>query len=77
LVRAAGLDAEVDAVATALAANAPLAVRGMKLSLNGIARGEVDLGGLREREAVCAASADLREGLAAFAERRLPLFSGR
>ena len=32
---------------------------------------------LREREAACAASADLREGLAAFAAKREPQFNGR
>jgi enoyl-CoA hydratase len=77
LVPATRLDAEVDAVATALAAGAPLAVRGMKQSLNEIARGEVDLPRLRARETVCAESADLREGLAAFAARRQPAFRGR
>ena len=71
------LDAEVDAIAAALAANAPLAVRGMKQSLNEIARGEVDLPRLRAREAACAGSADLREGLAAYAARREPVFKGR
>lgn len=71
------LDAEVDAMAAALAAGAPLAVRGMKQSLNEVARGEFDLRRLREREALCAASEDLREGLAAFAARREPVFSGR
>jgi len=76
LVPAAQLDAEVDALATALAANAPLAVRGMKQSLNEIARGAFDTMRLREREARCAASADLREGLAAFSARRDPVFSG-
>ena len=42
-----------------------------------IARGDVDLVRLREREARCAASADLQEGLAAMAERREPRFAGR
>jgi enoyl-CoA hydratase/carnithine racemase len=67
----------VDAIAAALAGNAPLAVRGMKQSLTEIARGDFDLPWLREREAECAASADLREGLAAFAARREPEFTGR
>jgi enoyl-CoA hydratase/carnithine racemase len=71
------LDAQVDARAASLLAGAPLAVAGMKQSLNEIARGEINLGRMREREAVCAASADLREGLLAFSEKRPPRFSGR
>jgi enoyl-CoA hydratase len=71
------LDTEVARLAGLLAANAPLALRGMKQSLNEIARGEFELGHLREREALCAASADLREGLAAFAGKRQPRFEGR
>jgi enoyl-CoA hydratase len=80
LSRVAGahtLDAEVNAVAAALAANAPLAVQGMKRSLNEIGRGAFDLAAVREREARCAASEDLQEGLAAFAQRRAPKFSAR
>lgn len=76
-VPAADLDATVQALVTSLAANAPLAVRGMKASLNAIARGEFDLAAMRAREAACAASEDLREGLAAFAQRRMPRFGGR
>jgi len=71
------LDVEVQALADALAAGAPLALRGMKLSLDEIARGEFHLGALREREARCAHSADLAEGKAAFAEKRAPRFTGR
>ena len=71
------LDAEVDTLAATLAGHAPLALRGMKQSLNEIARGGFDQARLREREAACAASADLREGLAAFAAKREPQFNGR
>jgi enoyl-CoA hydratase/carnithine racemase len=71
------LDAEVQTIADALAAGAPLALRGMKASLNEIARGEFHLSALRAREALCAASADLREGKAAFAEKRAARFTGQ
>lgn len=76
-VPAAELDARVDALAAALAAGAPLAVQGMKRSLDELALGTADPAVLREREARCAASADLREGLVALAERRAPRFTGR
>ena len=71
------LDAEVQAIADALAAGAPLALRGMKASLNEISRGEFHLPSLRKREALCASSADLQEGKTAFAEKRAPQFVGR
>ena len=77
LAEADALDAAVDCLAAALLAGAPLAVAGMKASLGEIARGEFDLPRLRQREARCAASDDLKEGLAAFAERRTPSFRGR
>jgi enoyl-CoA hydratase len=75
-VPADALDAAVDRIVQTLATNAPLAVRGMKRALDEIARGQLDLPALRERVAGCAASADLREGLAAFAARRPPHFTG-
>jgi enoyl-CoA hydratase/carnithine racemase len=71
------LDAQLRSLVATLAANAPLAVRGMKSSLNEIARGEFDLQATRSREASCASSEDLREGLAAFAQKRMPRFVGR
>jgi enoyl-CoA hydratase/carnithine racemase len=77
LVAPDALDSAVDALVATLAANAPLAVRGMKASIDEIALGGGDPERLRARTEACAASADLREGLAAFAERRTPRFSGR
>ncbi|MCW5636242.1 MAG: enoyl-CoA hydratase/isomerase family protein [Rubrivivax sp.] len=77
LVEPAALDDEVERIAASLLAGAPLALQGMKQSLNEVARGELDPVRLRAREQRCATSADLREGLAAFAERRAPRFEGR
>lgn len=71
-----GLDARVKVLTDALAANAPLAVRGMKASLNEVAAGRADSVVLGARVQACAASADLQEGLRAFAERRTPRFLG-
>lgn len=77
LAPAEGLDDTVRGFTQALQAGAPLALRGMKVSLNDIARGEFDRKRLRLREARCAVSDDLREGLAAHAGRREPRFNGR
>jgi len=71
------LTTRVDAFATLLASRAPLAVHGMKRALNSIARGspsaaEVDTDILR-----CMRSEDLVEGLAAWKEKRAPVFRGR
>jgi enoyl-CoA hydratase len=71
------LDAAVAALASPLRANAPLALRGMKQSLNELAHGQAQAEVLRLREARCAASADLQEGLQALAARRPARFMGR
>jgi enoyl-CoA hydratase/carnithine racemase len=76
-VPAAGLDAAVHEIVDALDRGAPLALRGMKASLDEIARGEYDLARLRERETLCAGSEDLREGQEAMAQKRTPRFQGR
>ncbi|MBY0337823.1 MAG: enoyl-CoA hydratase/isomerase family protein [Acetobacteraceae bacterium] len=71
------LAAATDALAERLSAMAPLAVQGMKRSLNEIAHGRFDVEGALTRAAATQASEDLREGLAAFREKRPPVFQGR
>ena len=76
LVAGDALDAAVEQFASALDMAAPLALRGMKASLNEIACGDFDLTRLHEREALCASSLDLAEGQAALAARRQAVFKG-
>jgi enoyl-CoA hydratase len=70
----------VDTLAQTLANLAPLAVQGMKQSLNTVASGSyspADAAKISTLEALCANSADLREGLAAANAKREPRFVGR
>ena len=68
------LDEEVDRLAAILAGNAPIAMRGMKRAINEIARGKLDeeAADLRHRESM--RSAEIKEGIKAFAEKRPPKF---
>jgi enoyl-CoA hydratase len=72
------LDAAIE-VAEEIASQAPLTVQGHKRALNLVAGGvDADvLDEMRELETRAFASRDLREGLAAFAEKRAPRFEGR
>jgi enoyl-CoA hydratase len=72
------LDAAIE-VAEEIASQAPLTVQGHKRALNLVAGGvDADvLDEMRALEARAFASRDLREGLAAFAEKREPRFEGR
>lgn len=77
VVPAQALDAELARWVAALAEGAPLALAGMKRSLDEIAAGRADAAVLAARVQRCADSADLREGLAARAAKRPPRFTGR
>ncbi len=77
LVPPEDLDMQVQTYVQALLAGAPLAVQGMKQSLNELALGSADLDVLAAREIRCGASLDLAEGLAAIAGKRAPIFVGR
>ena len=65
------------ALSAILAANAPLAVQGMKRCLNDIARGDADPALIAANVERSQASADLHEGQAAWLEKRTPHFTGR
>jgi len=79
------LDREVDALAGRIAEAAPISVRGSKRGIREVLRGlslqrEVDGHRVADFDMMAAQafdSADLREGLAAFRERRTPRFEGR
>jgi enoyl-CoA hydratase/carnithine racemase len=68
------LDGEVDRLATILAGNAPVAMRGMKRAINEFARGQLDQGAADQRARDSMRSAEIKEGITAFAEKRPPKF---
>src|SRR6516162_5584388 len=70
IVSAADLMNRAEALAATLAANAPLAVVGLKRAINEAAVGTLDRDALGTVRAFCAASADHAEGVRAWAEKR-------
>ena len=74
LVEADELEAETKKLAQTLSGWAPMAVRGMKISILEISRGNLDSAAAAERIAESLASDDHREGLAAMKEKRSPIF---
>lgn len=77
LVAPEELDAAVDRLAGSLEANAPRTVEGMKQALNQIARGELDRAASDARHHASLASEDIREGVGAWHDKRVPRFTGR
>ena len=76
LVAAEELQPTADRLAAVLSGMAPIALLGMKKHLNRIARGTLDLGDLMHDVDRAAKSADIREGKAAWREKRTPRFTG-
>jgi enoyl-CoA hydratase/carnithine racemase len=76
LVAPEALDDSVNALAARLAANAPLAVQGVKLALNELARGHWNDEDFTMRAMTSLKSWDLKEGIAAVQQKRTPNFKG-
>ena len=74
MVSAEALDEEVDRLAGLLAGNAPIAMRGMKRTVNEIARGALDEAAADRRHRDSMHGAEIKEGVRAFAEKRPPKF---
>ena len=68
------LDEEVDRQVAVLAGNAPIAMRGMKRTINEIARDELDEAAADQRARDSMRGAEIKEGVRAFAEKRPPKF---
>lgn len=77
IVPADALAARVEALSSQLAGMAPIALLGMKHHLNEIACGRLDAEALQRDIHRSETSEDLREGAAAWKEKRTPAFRGR
>jgi enoyl-CoA hydratase len=74
MVPGEALDGEVDRLATVLAGNAPVAMRGMKRTINETARGKLNEAAADRRARDSMRSAEIKEGIRAFTEKRPPKF---
>jgi len=74
MVPTEALDEEVDRLAAILAGNAPVAMGGMKRTINEIARDGLDGAAADQRARDSMRGAEIKEGVRAFAEKRPPKF---
>ena len=74
MASAEAFDEEVDRLATVLAANAPVAMRGMKRAINEFARGRLDEAAADRRARDSMHSVEIKEGVRAYSEKRPPKF---
>lgn len=74
MVPAAELDREVDTLAATLAGNAPMAMRGMKRTINEIAHSKLDEDAADQRQRDSMRGDEIKEGVAAYKEKRKPRF---
>src|SRR5450631_2794927 len=74
MVPAEALDEEVDRLVAVLAGNAPVAMRGMKRAINEFARGALDEAAAERRARDSMRSAEIKEGITAFSQKRPPKF---
>jgi enoyl-CoA hydratase/carnithine racemase len=73
-VPAESLDEEVDRLASVLAGNAPVAMRGMKRAINEFSRGQLDEAAADQRARDSMRGAEIKEGIRAFSAKRPPKF---
>jgi enoyl-CoA hydratase/carnithine racemase len=73
-VPAESLDEEDDSLASVLAGNALLAMRGMKRAINEFSRGQLDEAACDQRARDSMRGAEIKEGIKAFSEKRPPKF---
>jgi enoyl-CoA hydratase len=74
MVPSEALDEEVDGLATILEGNAPVAMAGMKRTINEFARGTLDEEAADRRHRDSMRGAEIKEGIKAFSEKRPPRF---